>query len=473
MKQQLDGQIFAAWIKPLALEQVGLNQQASDHTSAEVQLVGPNKFSCEHVEHQYGELIATTIAHVVGVENVTLRFRPASRFTPSIRSNQTAGRAQTSSAPSPIGKVIQSTLQPGLTPVKGLKQNQAPAKERRAYRRDPANLNPKYHFNNFVVGACNQLAHAVSLRVAEGSGGSYNPLFIYGGVGLGKTHLANAVGNLARSAGKKVLLVSSEIFVNELISALRSNRMQEFKDRFRSLDLLIIDDVQFITGKERTQEEFFHTFNALYQRHSQIVITSDRVPQELTGLEDRLRTRFSSGISVDVQAPDFETRVAIVMKKAELQGVELRPDAARLLAEKIDSNVRELEGALNRLHAFGSLGGVPITLDLAEEALRNIIPEKTREITIELIQKTVAERYSLTIKDLIGKRRSQHIALPRHVAMYLCRRLTTCSYPEIGALFGGRDHSTAIHANRAIEERISSDTRVRDEVSSLERRLKG
>ncbi len=293
------------------------------------------------------------------------------------------------------------------------------------------------------------------------------------GVGLGKTHLANAIGNASRRRNKKVLLVSSETFVSELIASLRSNRMEQFKSKFRSLDLLIVDDIQFIIGKERTQEEFFHTFNELYNRHKQIVITSDKVPQELTGLEERLRTRFASGLSVDLQTPDFETRVAILTKKAEAEGLEVPDPVSRLVAERIDTNVRELEGALNRLKALSSLHRSPITIELAEQVLQSLSRGKTAEISSEAIQKAVAERFNVSLNDLLGKRRTQNIALARQVAMYLCRRLTGYSYPEIGALFGGRDHSTVIHANKIVTERLSLESEFRCDVQQLERRIRG
>lgn len=448
LAETLDSQIFAAWIKPLSLISLEVNREARELVA---ELGARNSFSCEHVRRNYSELIGSALRAVSECDQVTVRVRPvdtaiitaAAAVTEESRSVSELRRART---PKPVRTVRQS---------------------------DSSSLNPKYNFSNFVVGACNQFAHAVGLRVSEMPGANYNPLFIYGGVGLGKTHLVNAIGNASKRRGKNVLLVSSEIFVNELIAALRSNQMQQFKEKFRSLDVLIIDDIQFIIGKERTQEEFFHTFNALHQRHSQIIITSDKVPQELTGLEDRLRTRFASGLSADLQAPDFETRVAILMKKSESENIDLPQDVARLLAEKIDTNVRELEGALNRLHALSSLNRAPITVDLAESALRTIVPEKTRELTTEFIQKTVAEKYNTTLKDLLGKRRTQNIAFPRQVAMYLCRRLTTCSYPEIGALFGGRDHSTVIHANRVIEEKLRCDAALRAEVEEIERKLKG
>jgi chromosomal replication initiator protein len=300
----------------------------------------------------------------------------------------------------------------------------------------------------------------------------YNPLFLYGGVGLGKTHLVNAIGNAARRRGKKALLVSSETFVNELISAIRSNRMQQFKSKFRSLDLLIIDDVQFISGKERTQEEFFHTFNDLYQKNKQIIVTADKLPQDLTGVEERLRTRFASGLSADLQLPDYETRVAIINKKAEVQKISIPNEVAQFLAERVDTNVRELEGALNRLVALSRIYNSPLSLALCEEAVKDLSPESRSPITIDYIQRKIAAHYCVGLTDLIGKRRTQNIALARHVAMYLCRKLTSLSYPEIGALFGGRDHSTVIHANRTIEERMQSTPSFKSELASLAKLLK-
>jgi chromosomal replication initiator protein len=262
-------------------------------------------------------------------------------------------------------------------------------------------------------------------------------------------------------------MISSESFVNELISSLRANRMQEFKQKFRSLDLLIIDDIQFMIGKERTQEEFFHTFNELHQKHKQIILTSDKLPQELIGVEERLRTRFASGLSCDLQPPDFETRVAILSKKAEMAGVSVNRDIAELLSERVSSNIRELEGALTRLLALSSLRNEPLSRVLAEEAVKGYAPRTKPDITTEYIQRFVSEKYGVSISDLLGKRRTQNIAQTRQLAMYLCRRLTGCSYPEIGALFGGRDHSTVIHAFRVMEEKMQEDAAFKTDIDKL------
>ena len=335
------------------------------------------------------------------------------------------------------------------------------------------NLIAKYTFENFVIGASNQFAHAASIAVANQPGEHYNPLFIYGGVGLGKTHLVNAIGH--RAAAKrptlKVVYLSSESFMNELIGSLRRDKMDEFKTRFRNTDLLILDDVQFIAGKERTQEEFFHTFNSLYESHKQIVITSDKFPKEIPGLEDRLRNRFEWGLIADIQPPDMETRVAILQKKAETEAVELPHDVAIFLASNIDSNVRELEGSLTRLGAFASLTRSTITVDLAKEVLRHTLKGTQKEITVESIQKTICDYYNIKLGDLKAKRRTKNIAFPRQVAMYLCRKYTETSFPGIGDKFGGRDHSTVIHASKTIEKKIKEDPYMQTTIEKLERSL--
>ena len=335
-------------------------------------------------------------------------------------------------------------------------------------------LLPKYTFDNFVVGASNQFAHAASKAVANQPGDHYNPLFIYGGVGLGKTHLVNAIGHqvLDRNENARVVYLSSESFMNELIAALRRDRMDEFKSRFRRIDVLIVDDVQFLAGRERTQEEFFHTFNSLYDGHHQIVLTSDKFPKEIPDLEERLRNRFEWGLIADIQPPDVETRVAILEKKAEFEGIELPQDVAIFLATSIDSNVRELEGSLTRLGAFASLNKCPITVDFARDVLQSVLRERVdRAITIESIQKAVCDFFRIRPNDLRSKRRTRTIALPRQVAMYLCRRYTNASFPVIGDRFGGRDHSTVIHAAQVIERRLREDPAFRATVERLERLL--
>lgn len=335
-------------------------------------------------------------------------------------------------------------------------------------------LLPKYTFDNFVVGASNQFAHAASKAVANQPSDHYNPLFIYGGVGLGKTHLVNAIGHQVLDANEdaRVVYLSSESFMNELIAALRRDRMDDFKSRFRRIDLLIVDDVQFLAGRERTQEEFFHTFNSLYDSHHQIVLTSDKFPKEIPDLEERLRNRFEWGLIADIQPPDIETRVAIVEKKAEFEGIDLPQEVAIFLATNIDSNVRELEGSLTRLGAFASLNKCPITVDFAREVLQSVLRDRAdRIITIESIQKAVCDFFRIRPNDLRSKRRTRTVALPRQVAMYLCRRYTNASFPVIGDRFGGRDHSTVIHAAQVIERRLREDPTFRATVERLERLL--
>lgn len=335
-------------------------------------------------------------------------------------------------------------------------------------------LIPKYTFSNFVIGTSNQFAHAASVAVANQPGESYNPLFLYGGVGLGKTHLANAIGHtvLTNKPHRRVFYVPSESFMNELISCLRHDRMDAFKSKYRSIDALILDDIQFIAGKERTQEEFFHTFNSLYESRRQIVITSDRLPREIAGLEDRLRTRFEWGLIADIQPPDMETRVAIIQKKAALEGINLPMDVAVFLATHIDSNVRELEGSLTRVTAFASLYNTPISIDLTREVLQNTLNERIQEITVESIQKAVCNHFNIRPSDLKSKRRARNVTLPRHLAMYLCRKLTSASFPTIGTLFGGRDHSTVIHASVSIEKKLQKDPTIQATIAKLEKTLR-
>lgn len=339
---------------------------------------------------------------------------------------------------------------------------------------DSSTLISRYTFENFVVGTSNQFAHAACLAVAGRPADHYNPLFIYGGVGLGKTHLVNAVGHrlLQQAPGQKVVYTTFESFMNRLITSLRRDRMNEFKTYFRGIDVLILDDIQFIAGKERTQEEFFHTFNSLYENHKQIIITSDRFPKEIPDLEDRLRNRFEWGLTADIQPPDIETRIAILIKKAEEEEIELPQEVADFLATHIWSNVRELEGSLTRLGAFASLTKVDITIDLAKEALKHTLKDNEKQVTVRNIQRAICEHFEVKISDLKSKRRTKNIAVARQVAMYLCRKYTATSYPAIGAEFGGRDHSTVIHASKTIERKAATDPQIKAVVERLERQLK-
>jgi len=336
-------------------------------------------------------------------------------------------------------------------------------------------LNPKYSFDTFVVGSSNQFAHAASLAVAEKSPRTYNPLFIYGGVGLGKTHLLNSIGNFKLSTYPdiKVCYIHSETFMNELIQALANKKMPEFREKYRRMDILLMDDIQFIAGKERTQEEFFHTFNTLYESHRNIVVTSDKFPKEIPGLEDRLRSRFEWGLIADIQPPDMETKVAILQKKAEIESIPLPYEVALFLASNFSSNIRELEGSLVRIAAFASLTHAEITVDLAREVLKDFIRESTREVTIDRILKAVSQHFHVSVSDLRGKRRTKAVAHPRQVAMYLARELTDSSFPEIGQKIGGRDHSTVMYAHAKVTERVQTDGELRSQVETIASTLRG
>jgi chromosomal replication initiator protein len=323
----------------------------------------------------------------------------------------------------------------------------------------PAGLNPRYTFDTFIVGSSNQFAHAACRAVAELPSRSYNPLFIYGGVGLGKTHLMHAVGHwvLKHDRNLKLTYISAERFMNEMINAVRYDRIIDFRERYRTVDVLLVDDVQFIAGKEGTQTEFFHTFNALYDSQKQIVISSDCPPHEIPQLEERLRSRFEWGLIADIQSPDLETKVAILKKKADTEAVPLPDNVAIYIAGRIKSNIRELEGSLIRLIAYASLTGQEITLPLAQEVLKNILDHEEKAITIEIIQKFIADHYNLKLVDLKSRNNSKSIAMPRQIAMYLCKSLTRASLPEIGRSFGGKHHSTVIHSIRKVEELRKKD----------------
>jgi chromosomal replication initiator protein len=430
LREQLGKQNFETWIKPIRF---------SEQKGNEIRLDVPNKFFRDWlIDHFVG-----SIEQILG----------------SLARHEVK-----------VCLTVNENLQIKDLSPRGEKRND---REHDRPQRSTNNLIAKYTFENFVIGASNQFAHAASMAVANQPGEHYNPLFIYGGVGLGKTHLVNAIGHRAsaRRPNMKVVYLSSESFMNELIGSLRRDKMDEFKAKFRNVDLLILDDVQFIAGKERTQEEFFHTFNSLYESHKQIVITSDKFPKEIPGLEDRLRNRFEWGLIADIQPPDMETRVAILQKKAETEMVQLPHEVAIFLAANIDSNVRELEGSLTRLGAFASLTKSIITVELAKEVLRNTLKGAQREITVEGIQKTICDYYNIKIGDLKAKRRTKNIAFPRQVAMYLCRKHTETSFPAIGDKFGGRDHSTVIHASKTIEKKIKEDPYMQTTIEKIERNL--
>lgn len=331
-------------------------------------------------------------------------------------------------------------------------------------------LNPKYTFEKFVVGNCNQFAHAAALGAAEAPGKSYNPLFIYGGTGLGKTHLMHAIGHSIKQQNRhlRVSYITSEKFMNELINSIRYDKTQSFREKYRSIDVLMVDDVQFFAGKDRTQEEFFHTFNTLHNNQKQIVISSDCPPRDIPTLEERLHSRFEWGLIADIEPPDLETKVAILKRKADLDGIALTDDIAIFIASKIKSNVRELEGSLVRLVAISSLRGIPISKMLAQDAMKNIIDtERPEGLTIERIARTVASRYKLTVDEIKSKNNSRAISFPRQIAMYLCKRLTNHSFPEIGREFGGKHHTTVMHSCEKIEQLTKDDRVFHNSISEL------
>ncbi len=335
-------------------------------------------------------------------------------------------------------------------------------------------FSPKYRFDTFVVGNSNQLAYAASKSIAENPSGSFNPLFIYGGAGLGKTHLIQAIGQQLRESPRrlKVAYMSADTFVTELITSIRYDRMQSFRDRYRSVDALLLDDIQFIAGKERTQEEFFHTFNALYEAQKQIVFTSDRPPKEIPTLEERLRSRFEWGLTADIQPPDLETKVAILRKKAEDKGMAIQHEVALFVAERVRSNIRELEGHLNKIAAFASMIGRPISIELVKEALKDVLSKEDKPITPPEILRVVAAHYGLKMSDLKQKSNAKTIAFPRQVAMYLCKELTDLSYPEIGKLFGDKHHSTVMYSVQQIKKMIDADAQFARTVDGLAKQFR-
>ncbi len=335
---------------------------------------------------------------------------------------------------------------------------------------------PKYTFESFVVGSSNQFANAACLAVANNPGKVYNPLFVYGGVGLGKTHLLNAIGNFLLSHramnGNRICYITAEEFTNELVNSLRFEKMEEFRNRFRKMDVLLIDDIQFIAGKERTQAEFFHTFNALYDNTKQIVVTSDKFPAEIPNFEERLRSRFEWGLIADIQPPDLETKVAILNKKAEFENVMLPQDVAFYLASNIENNIRVLEGSLIRLSAFASLHNVPVSMDLAKEVMGHIIKDKKKEITIDMIIKEVSVHFSIKASEMKSAKRVKSIMTPRQIAIYLARKLTSSSLVSIGEKFGGKDHATVIHSIKRIEDEISVKKDLKEIVEKIESKIK-
>lgn len=358
-----------------------------------------------------------------------------------------------------------------------LKQNESKTPTSAAVPQQTTNmLNPKYKFESFVVGAANRFAHAACLAVAEAPAKSYNPLFIYGGVGLGKTHLMHAIAHFVNEyhPDLNVIYLSSEKFTNEFINAIMDNKAEHFRNKYRNVDILLVDDIQFLAGKEQTQEEFFHTFNTLHEENKQIIISSDRTPREIPTLEERLRSRFEWGLITDISPPDLETRIAILTKKAKAEGMDdISNDVMLYIANQIDTNIRELEGALIRVTAYASLVNKDINVNLATEALKDIIPNnRPKKITVKGIQKLIADKYNITIDEILSKKRTKAIAFPRQIAMYLSRELTDLSLPKIGEEFGGRDHTTVIHGHKKISDEITKDSTLENEVAAYKEEIK-
>ena len=409
----------------------------------------PNPMAADWLSRHYPALIDEALAEV-GRPGVQLAYEAAPE-----------GETDAAPADRPVPAEIPLVEQPE-EPVRAERAEDGDAD-------DHSGLSPRYTFDTFIVGSSNQFADAACRAVAEAPSRSYNPLFIYGGVGLGKTHLMHAIGHyvLNHHPGLKLTYISSERFMNEVINALRYDRILEFRERYRSVDVLLIDDIQFIAGKERTQTEFFHTFNALYDAQKQIVLSSDCPPHQIAELEERLRSRFEWGLSADIQAPDLETKIAILNGKADSEGVSLPDDVALFIAGRIKSNIRELEGSLIRLLAYASLTGRDISMSLAQEVLRDILRQDERALTIESIQKFVAEYYQMKMGELKSRNNSKSVALPRQVAMYLCKTLTSASLPEIGKSFGGKHHSTVIHSIRKVEDLRKTDAVFNNQVNTL------
>lgn len=433
LEHELPEPQFNTWVRPL---------QAIEGAGA-MRLLAPNQFVVDwvnqHLLEKIGECLRATIEGDVPIVTVQVGELPK----PAVEATTTT--AELTPKSTPRGLVV------------------------------GGRLNPESTFDNFVVGKSNQLAKAAALQVGENPGKAYNPLFIYGGVGLGKTHLMHAVGHdiLRRNPRARVAYVHSERFVSDMVKALQHNQMNEFKAAYRSLDALLIDDIQFFAGKERSQEEFFHTFNALLEGQQQVILTCDRYPKEVDGLEERLKSRFGWGLTVAIEPPELETCAAILISKGEAAGVTITQDVALFIAKRIRSNVRELEGALRRVIANSRFTGQSITVDFAKEALKDLLSLQARLVTIDNIQKVVAEYFKLRTSDLLSQRRSRSVARPRQIAMALAKELTRHSLPEIGEAFGGRDHTTVLHACRRIEALRDSDQRIQDDYSNLLRTLTG
>lgn len=440
LQEELPAQQFSMWIRPLQCV-------VEDNVMT---LYAPNRFVLDWVRDKYVNRINELVSMDDSEEPLLLRFDVGS-----------IPQAASQAVSSPMEKVVSSA--PASKPAPEVETNLPKT----------TNVRVKYTFDNFVEGKSNQLARAAASQVADNPGNAYNPLFIYGGTGLGKTHLLHAVGNgiLLNKPNAKIAYMHSERFVQDMVKALQNNAIEKFKQYYRSVDALLIDDIQFFANKERTQEEFFHTFNALLEGNQQIILTSDRYPKEIEGVEDRLKSRFGWGLTIAIEPPELETRVAILKKKAQESQINLADEVAFFIAKRLRSNVRELEGALNRVIANANFTGRAITIDFVKEALRDLLALQDKLVTIDNIQRTVAEYYKIKVADLLSKRRNRSVARPRQIAMALSKELTNHSLPEIGDAFGGRDHTTVLHACRKVKDLREESLDIKEDYSNLTRTL--
>ncbi|NVK56975.1 MAG: chromosomal replication initiator protein DnaA [Alteromonadaceae bacterium] len=485
LRQELPTQQFVMWIRPLTSDQ--------DHDA--VTLYAPNRFILDWVREKYRDKINQLFVEFSDSQQVPqLRFEVVQRKSPgnnaptapihnNSREADTSARnaSESYNVAQHSGGSNNSANRYSATPVASATTHQTRQPQPKVNQVIPipegvshkSNINPNYQFENFVEGKSNQLARAAASQVANNPGGSYNPLFIYGGTGLGKTHLLHAVGNgiLNSKDNAKIIYMHSERFVQDMVKALQNNAIEDFKRFYRSVDALLIDDIQFFANKERSQEEFFHTFNALLEGNQQIILTSDRYPKEIDGVEDRLKSRFGWGLTIAIEPPELETRVAILMRKAAENSINLPNEVAFFIAKRLRSNVRELEGALNRVIANANFTGRPITIDFVREALRDLLALQEKLVTVDNIQKTVADYYKIKVSDILSKRRSRSVARPRQVAMALAKELTNHSLPELGNVFGGRDHTTVLHACRKIEQLKEESHDIKEDYKNLIRTL--
>ncbi|HZX26364.1 MAG TPA: chromosomal replication initiator protein DnaA [Telluria sp.] len=449
LELELTPQQYSAWIKPLVV---------LDYDEGKVRIAAPNRFKLDWVKTQFASRI-TALASQYWEMPVEVQFVLDPRMLAPKKAPAGLGAPAVVNGNAPDGHAVESIPMPA--PAKPVREN--------------SRVNPDLTFDSFVTGKANQLARAAAIQVANNPGVSYNPLFFYGGVGLGKTHLIHAIGNqvMADTPGARIRYIHAEQYVRDVVTAYQRKGFDDFKQYYHSLDMLLIDDIQFFGGKSRTQEEFFYAFEALIAAKKQIIITSDTYPKEITGMDDRLISRFDSGLTVAIEPPELEMRVAILLKKASSEGVTLSDDVAFFVAKHLRSNVRELEGALRKILAYSRFHGREITIDIVKEALKDLLSVQNRQISVENIQKTVADFFNIKVADMYSKRRPANIARPRQIAMYLAKELTQKSLPEIGELFGGRDHTTVLHAVRKIAQERAKNPECNHELHVLEQTLKG